>query len=143
MPVQIRIPIAALLVVVTLKTTALISSAQVSDPNCFGTAGTVNHGPNIRPASPATISLGVILVEFTDRSHYTRQPDCPNGYLKQDFENMLFSDNFYLSAVYHPENENVHGRNGYDDNGKNLSRGVYFLVLRSQRTVKTLKILHL
>ncbi len=33
--------------------------------------------------------------------------------------------------------------NGYDDNGKNLNRGVYFLVLRSQRTVKTLKILHL
>ncbi len=33
--------------------------------------------------------------------------------------------------------------NGYDNNGKNLSKGVYFLVLRSQRTVKTLKILHL
>jgi hypothetical protein len=33
--------------------------------------------------------------------------------------------------------------NGDDSNGKNLNKGVYFLVLRSQRIVKTLKILYL
>lgn len=92
MPVQISISIAALLVVVILTTTAPISSAQVSDPNCFGTAGTVNHGPNIRPASFATISLGVILVEFTDRLQYTGGSR-PNGYLKQDVTICLIDTN--------------------------------------------------
>lgn len=33
--------------------------------------------------------------------------------------------------------------NGYDSHGNTLSKGVYFLVLRSQRIVKTLKILYL
>jgi len=124
MPVQVRIPIAASLVVVISTTTALVSSAQVSDPNCFGTAGTVNHGPNIRPALPATISLGVILVEFTDRSRHAGGAR-PNGYLKQDFENMLFSDDFYYTTpnlVTSPDSENVYGsiKDWYQENSHGL-----------------------
>lgn len=124
MQVQVRIPIAALLVVLVLATTATRSLSQDYEgaPNCFGTPGTVNHGPNIRPSLPATISLGVILVEFTDRLHYTRQPDRPNGYLKQDFENMLFTDDFYLDPLLHPENEAVFGslKDYYQENSHGL-----------------------
>lgn len=32
---------------------------------------------------------------------------------------------------------------GYDDKGKKLNKGIYFLVLRSQQNIKTVKILHL
>lgn len=126
MPVQTRIPIAAMLLVLIWATTAPVSLAQASDPNCFGTPGTVNHGPNIRPALPATISLGVILVEFSDRLHYTRQPDRSHGYLKQDFENMLFSDDFYISdesqEEFSPDGEEVYGslKDWYQENSHGL-----------------------
>lgn len=60
-------------------------------------------------ASPLTIEIGVILVEFTDQTHYTGGG---GGYKVDDFENMLFSDDYYHTednSVESPDDENVFG----------------------------------
>ncbi|KAA0221357.1 hypothetical protein EDS67_28565 [candidate division KSB1 bacterium] len=105
--------------------TTIISPSSAQDytgaPDCFATAGSSIAGPNNRPSLPATISLGIILVKFTDRTNYAGGSR-PNGYLKSDFENMLFSDDFYLSSTHHPENESVYGsvKDWYQENSHSL-----------------------
>lgn len=89
--------------------------------DCCSMTGTVISGACIRPALPATISVGIILVEFTDRAHFSGATR-PNGYLKPDYENMLFSDNSYLDPQDHPDNENVYGslKDWYQENSHGL-----------------------
>ena len=53
-----------------------------------------------------TLSMGVILVEFNGRPHYTGG-NRPNGYTVSDFESMLFSDNQYNGLS--PDGEQVFG----------------------------------
>ncbi len=56
-----------------------------------------------------TLQVGVLLVEFTGRPHYTGGTR-PNGYTVTDFELMLFSNNQYISpTVFSPESEQVFG----------------------------------
>lgn len=105
--------------------TTIISPSSAQDytgaPNCFATAGSSIAGPNVRPSLPTTISLGVILVKFTDRTNYAGG-NRPNGYLKSDFEDMLFSDDFFISDEPHeqftPDGEDVFGslRDWYQEN---------------------------
>ncbi|MDZ7275129.1 MAG: hypothetical protein ONB50_15730 [candidate division KSB1 bacterium] len=104
---------------------AMTTVADAQEGNCFGTPSATVSGPNIRPSLPATISVGVILVEFTDRLHFTRTPDLPNGYLKLHFENMLFSDDFYYTtpnSVTSPDGEDVYGsvKDWYQENSHGL-----------------------
>lgn len=60
---------------------------------------------------PLTIEIGVILVEFSDLTHYTGGGD---GYTVEDFENMLFSDDYYITdpqtnEPLSPDDEEVFG----------------------------------
>ncbi len=103
-------------------TTATFANAQ--EGNCFGTPSTTISGPNTRPSLPATVSVGVILVEFTDRGHFTGGTR-PNGYLKSDFENMLSSDDFYYTTpngATSPDGEDVYGsvKDWYQENSHGL-----------------------
>ncbi|HID28909.1 MAG TPA: hypothetical protein EYP19_02765 [Desulfobacterales bacterium] len=54
-----------------------------------------------------TLSVGVLLVEFNGRPYYTGGNDRPNGYLADDFEKMLFSDDGYNGES--PDQEAVFG----------------------------------
>lgn len=53
-----------------------------------------------------TLSVGVLLIEFTDVPHYYNN-NHPNGYHKTDFENMLFLNDSYNTTS--PDNEPVFG----------------------------------
>jgi len=62
------------------------------------------------------LKIGIILIEFQDIKHFktTGIPSPrPNGYLKSDFENMMFSENgvWYdtTGSTPHPENEKIYG----------------------------------
>jgi len=61
------------------------------------------------------LKIGIILIEFTDVKHYkTTGLPRPNGYLKSDFENMMFSENYWYAPTPeyespHPEEELVFG----------------------------------
>ncbi len=59
--------------------------------------------------SSYNVDIGILLVEFTDLQHYTGGGD---GYTVEDFENMLFSDDYYHTGqndVESPDNEQVFG----------------------------------
>ncbi|MBA4313215.1 MAG: hypothetical protein C0417_11360 [Chlorobiaceae bacterium] len=86
-------------------------------------------------AIPETLKLGVILVEFQDTLHYN-----PNvyprigGYLKSDFENELFSQNYWYAPAEslqqypnspHPEGDRVYG--SMRDYYYQMSRGNFIL----------------
>ena len=61
---------------------------------------------------PVTLKVGMILIEFKDVEHFksTEPPyNRPNGYLKSDFENMMYSENYWVDPEYHPENEEIFG----------------------------------
>jgi len=73
----------------------------------LGLSGGKNNSlGKITLANPLTIEIGVILVEFTDQTHYTGG----GGYTVDDFETMLFSDDEYISpATQSPDGQNVFG----------------------------------
>jgi hypothetical protein len=53
---------------------------------------------------PATMKLGVILVEFQDSTHYDpNEPPRIGGYLKADFDSMLFSESFWYKPNPTPQ----------------------------------------
>jgi hypothetical protein len=124
MPTTLRKVMAASLVafVQTVVSNSSLAQDYAGAPDCCGTPSVVSGGACIPPSTPAPISIGVILVEFTDRTHYTGGTR-PNGYLKSDFEDMLFSDNFYVSPPkFNPENESVFGslKDWYQENSHGL-----------------------
>lgn len=81
------------------------------------------------PGSPVVLRIGVIFAEFQDIRHYvdTRPtPTRPFGYYKSDFDNMLFSENFWYEPSDtnhspHPERELVFG--SFRDYWYQMSRG--------------------
>jgi len=62
--------------------------------------------------TPTTLSVGIVLVEFSDTLHYMGG-DWENGYLKEHFDSMLFSSNHYWhnenANNIHPEGERIYG----------------------------------
>lgn len=63
--------------------------------------------------APTTLNVGVVLVEFSDTLHYTND-DWENGYLKDHFNDMMFSSNHYWDSdeLYndiHPEGNRIYG----------------------------------
>lgn len=63
---------------------------------------------------PVTLKVGIILIEFTDTTHYTTGPEGnrPNGYLTADFDSMMFSNNYWIAPPnnnIHPEREEIFG----------------------------------
>ena len=72
---------------------------------------------------PITIKVGIILIEFTDTTHYVA-PYRPYGYTTVDFDSMMFSYNFWIGeglASPHPEREEVFG--SFRDYWHQMSRG--------------------
>lgn len=76
----------------------------------LGLAGGKQNSLNkLALADPFTIEIGVILVEFSDLTHYTGG-NRPDGYLADDFVTMLFSNDEYISPVTDsPDDEEVFG----------------------------------
>jgi hypothetical protein len=70
------------------------------------------------PNSP--FRIGVIFAEFQDFRHYAGGTR-PNGYLKADFDSMLFSHNWYNIPARHPEGDSVYG--SFRDYWDQMSRG--------------------
>ncbi len=62
---------------------------------------------------PVNLTVGIILIEFPDFPRFSDPAYRPNGYLKTDFENMMFSENgiwFDTTGITpHPENEKIYG----------------------------------
>ncbi len=63
---------------------------------------------------PVTLKVGIILIEFTDTTHYKTGPqgNRPNGYLTADFDSMMFSYNYWKATLnnnIHPEGEEIFG----------------------------------
>jgi M6 family metalloprotease-like protein len=79
----------------------LLSKALSSNEMCLSRcASTTKQYIN------STITLKILLVEFTDVKHRTS----PSAYTKTDFENLLVSNGVYVSPNMHsPDNENVYG----------------------------------
>ena len=62
-------------------------------------------------SSVTTYKVGIVLVEFSDITHYT-DTTYSNGYYKADFDSMLFSHNHYwedYSGSLHPEGDSLFG----------------------------------
>lgn len=62
--------------------------------------------------APVVLKVGIILIEFQDFTHYrdTIPPVTrPNGYLKADFDSMMFSQNWYNILQRHPEEDSLYG----------------------------------
>lgn len=60
---------------------------------------------------PVTIKVGIILIEFTDTTHYTAIYR-PEGYTMADFDSLMFSYNYWYDTTGttpHPENEKIFG----------------------------------
>ncbi|RKY83615.1 hypothetical protein DRQ11_12790 [candidate division KSB1 bacterium] len=77
--------------------------------------------------TPSEVFLGVILVEFHDVTH--RDSNGYPPYTKTDFENMLFSENYYNTAengIYSPDGEEVFG--SVHDYYKEVSYGAFNFV---------------
>ena len=72
---------------------------------------------------PVTLKVGVILIEFTDTTHYTA-PYRPDGYTSVDFDSMMFSYNYWIGIQgnqKHPEEEEIFG--SFRDYWHQMSRG--------------------
>jgi M6 family metalloprotease-like protein len=70
-----------------------------------------------------TLKVGIILIEFTDTTHYTA-PYRPYGYTKVDFDSLMFSSNYWYDTTVptpHPENEKIYG--SFRDYWHQMSRG--------------------
>ncbi len=72
------------------------------------------------------LRIGIILIEFQDIKHYKTGPQGvrPNGYYKSDFENMMFSEDYWIGSGIespHPEGEEVFG--SFRDYWYQISRG--------------------
>lgn len=76
------------------------------------------------------MKVGIILIEFKDVKHYKSPPppfgNRPDGYLKADFDSMMFSYNYWYAPdpqfdSPHPENELVFG--SFRDYWDQMSRG--------------------
>jgi M6 family metalloprotease-like protein len=77
---------------------------------------------------PVTLKIGIILIEFTDTTHYKSPPppvgNRPNGYFASDFDSMMFSYNYWYDttgATPHPENEKIFG--SFRDYWYQMSKG--------------------
>ncbi|MFQ5751662.1 MAG: hypothetical protein ACE5HI_06645, partial [bacterium] len=94
-------------------------SYNFQEPNCFVDVG-YSAGQGTMPSYPLTISIGVLLVEFNDRQHHS------NNYTVTDFENLLFSDDYYITAPsgdpQSPDGEDVFGslKDWYQENSHGL-----------------------
>ena len=81
-------------------------------------------------ATVCTLKLGVILIQFRDSLEhgYYKGGDRPDGYLKEDFENMFFSQNYWIGGagnIKHPEGEAIFG--SMRDLYEQMSRGNFIL----------------
>ena len=79
---------------------------------------------------PVPLSVAVIFVRFAGTSHYQSAPTGPrpNGYLLSDFNNMLFSQNFWIGPqgnAIHPEGDQIFG--SFRDYYNQMSRGQLIL----------------
>ncbi len=76
-------------------------------------------------SNPVVINIGIIFVEFTNVTHYKSLPNGtrPNGYLRSDFDSMLFSNSYWLdsSGTKHPEGDTLFG--SFRDYWNQMSRG--------------------
>jgi M6 family metalloprotease-like protein len=74
-------------------------------------------------SQPVTIRIGIILIEFTDTTHYKTdsQGNRPNGYYITDFDSMMFSYNYWNNAQRHPEEEEIFG--SFRDYWHQMSKG--------------------
>jgi M6 family metalloprotease-like protein len=73
-----------------------------------------------------TLKIGIILIEFTDTTHYKTDPqgNRPDGYLTADFDSMMFSYNYWIGAGIlspHPEREKIFG--SFRDYWYQMSKG--------------------
>ncbi len=72
-----------------------------------------------------TLKVGIILIEFSDTTHFTSQYR-PDGYTTADFDSLMFSYNYWYEpdpqfGTPHPENEAVFG--SFRDYWDQMSRG--------------------
>ncbi len=82
----------------------LYSQDSIPGWPCTGTAATSTQYIN------STITLKVLLVEFTDIKHRNPSQDGEPAYTFEDFENLLFSSGSYASPnKYSPDGETVFG----------------------------------
>ncbi|MBE0572623.1 MAG: hypothetical protein IH618_13855 [Ignavibacteriaceae bacterium] len=63
---------------------------------------------------PVTLKIGIILIEFTDTTHYKTDSlgNRPDGYFSSDFDSMMFSYNYWIGSGLespHPEKEDIFG----------------------------------
>jgi M6 family metalloprotease-like protein len=71
---------------------------------CTGTASVAQE------YTSSTVTLKVILVEFSDIKHRNPTQDSKSAYTFDDFENLLFSSGIYVSPnMYSPDNQQVFG----------------------------------
>lgn len=65
------------------------------------------------PGAPVVLRIGVLFVEFQDVRHYQSPPppigNREHGYLKADFDSMMFSQNWYNIPQRHPEEDSLYG----------------------------------
>jgi hypothetical protein len=76
------------------------------------------------PGAPVVLRIAVIFVEFQDFRHYTGGTR-PLGYLKADFDSMLFSHNWYNVSQRHPEGDSLYG--SFRDYWHQMSRGQFIV----------------
>jgi len=75
---------------------------------------------------PVTLKIGIILIEFTDTTHYKTDPqgNRPDGYTTADFDSMMFSYNYWIAPLsnnIHPEGEEIFG--SFRDYWYQMSKG--------------------
>jgi M6 family metalloprotease-like protein len=75
---------------------------------------------------PVALKIGIILIEFTDTTHYKTEPqgNRPNGYFSTDFDSMMFSYNYWVGGINnpkHPEGEKIFG--SFRDYWYQMSKG--------------------
>lgn len=81
----------------------------------------------LNPGAPVVLNIGVILVQFQDvRAYRDTIPPItrPNGYLKADFDSLLFSQNWWIGPqgnIRHPEGDSIFG--SFRDYWHQISRG--------------------
>jgi M6 family metalloprotease-like protein len=64
------------------------------------------------PGGIVNWDVGVILIQFPDVPRFSDQEYRPNGYLKSDFDSMMFSYNYWVGQQgneLHPEEEAIYG----------------------------------
>jgi hypothetical protein len=74
---------------------------------------------------PVTLKIGIILIEFTDTTHYKTDSlsNRPNGYFTADFDSMMFSYNYWNDPQRHPEEEEIFG--SFRDYWYQMSKGKF------------------